>query len=307
MVVLYLGLIIAYGAVALANDAVFTGTVHRVLLGIIVASGLLHFYYDGFIWKVRDRSIKAGLDVEGGALSGDGNGDGRPRWMRHAVAWSLFIVPTGMLAATQTYTPHASKLDDYVNIRAAVPDDNRNRLKLASALFTSDRLEEAAAEYELAIGLKPDDSIGYVGLGKVRSEQQRWGKAILAYREAARLDPDNAPTQLRLGLALLSSGALADAQTALEAALELDPESYDATANLGALYQAQGATDRARSFYAAAIKIDPNAAAAYYNLAVLNEAEGDLRAATEQYRNALRVEPNATAAREDLRRLESQL
>ena len=34
-----------------------------VLTGVVAASGLLHFYYDGFIWKVRDRSTREHLGL----------------------------------------------------------------------------------------------------------------------------------------------------------------------------------------------------------------------------------------------------
>ena len=46
----------------------FFGTLglFAVLAGVIITSSLLHFYYDGFIWKLRDGSIKEGLDLRTG-------------------------------------------------------------------------------------------------------------------------------------------------------------------------------------------------------------------------------------------------
>ena len=36
-----------------------------VLIGIVTASALLHFYYDGFIWKVRETQTRTMLGIEG--------------------------------------------------------------------------------------------------------------------------------------------------------------------------------------------------------------------------------------------------
>ena len=55
LVGLYIGLVFAYGSHRLVQEDVEIDTVKRVLTGMVAASGLLHFYYDGFIWKVRER------------------------------------------------------------------------------------------------------------------------------------------------------------------------------------------------------------------------------------------------------------
>ena len=47
-------------------------TVKRALTGMVAASGLLHFYYDGFIWKVRERSTRESLGLSGGTSAADG-------------------------------------------------------------------------------------------------------------------------------------------------------------------------------------------------------------------------------------------
>ena len=56
LVGLYIGLVFAYGSLGYFKDSVEIETVKRVLTGVVAASGLLHFYYDGFIWKVRENS-----------------------------------------------------------------------------------------------------------------------------------------------------------------------------------------------------------------------------------------------------------
>src|SRR5438045_6540457 len=62
---LYVGLVFAYGSLSYFNAHVGMETVKRLLTGVVTASTLLHFYYDGFIWKVRERSTRQSLGLAG--------------------------------------------------------------------------------------------------------------------------------------------------------------------------------------------------------------------------------------------------
>src|SRR5882757_7064012 len=66
LVGLYVGLVFAYGSVSFINAHLGMDTVKRILTGVVTASTLLHFYYDGFIWKVRERSTRQSLGLAGG-------------------------------------------------------------------------------------------------------------------------------------------------------------------------------------------------------------------------------------------------
>src|SRR5437660_11154939 len=66
LVGLYVGLVLAYGSVSYINAHIGMDTIKRILTGVVTASTLLHFYYDGFIWKVRERSTRQSLGLAGG-------------------------------------------------------------------------------------------------------------------------------------------------------------------------------------------------------------------------------------------------
>src|SRR5207302_6309909 len=66
LVGLYVGLIFAYGALGYFKSSIGIETVKRMLTGVVTASALLHFYYDGFIWKVREKSTRQSLGIGGG-------------------------------------------------------------------------------------------------------------------------------------------------------------------------------------------------------------------------------------------------
>src|SRR5216117_3864834 len=63
---IYVGLIFAYGALGYFKSIVGTESIKRILTGVVTASALLHFYYDGFIWKVREKSTRQSLGISGG-------------------------------------------------------------------------------------------------------------------------------------------------------------------------------------------------------------------------------------------------
>src|SRR5262245_4572664 len=100
MVVLYVGLVLAYGSLHLVEKALPPDFPAKILGGILAASALLHFYYDGFIWKMRERSTRASLGIEGGRDL-ESRAGGIPAWLVHGGKWSVFfVVPVALLAAS---------------------------------------------------------------------------------------------------------------------------------------------------------------------------------------------------------------
>src|SRR5213593_2224130 len=97
LVGLYIGLVFAYGSLGFFKDHIDVDTVKRVLTGVVAASGLLHFYYDGFIWKVRERSTRESLGLTGGAAAVLSS-DFLPSWLLHGLKWvAVFVIPLAAL------------------------------------------------------------------------------------------------------------------------------------------------------------------------------------------------------------------
>ena len=59
----YIGLVFAYGSLGIFKEHVELETMKRILTGVVAASGLLHFYYVGFIWKFRERATRESLGL----------------------------------------------------------------------------------------------------------------------------------------------------------------------------------------------------------------------------------------------------
>src|SRR6516164_9418625 len=93
---LYIGLVFAYGSLGYFKETEIE-TIKRFLTGVIAASGMLHFYYDGFIWKVRERSTREHLGLADGGELSDQTAF-LPSWALHGLKWvAVFVIPLGAL------------------------------------------------------------------------------------------------------------------------------------------------------------------------------------------------------------------
>src|SRR5205814_10550981 len=123
---LYVGLIFAYGALGYFKSSVGTESVKTILTGVVTASALLHFYYDGFIWKVREKATRQSLGIGGGAANISTNSF-LPSWVLHGVKWvGVFVIPLGALCLGQVRTVR-SELERLAMIVADVPTSEIGR------------------------------------------------------------------------------------------------------------------------------------------------------------------------------------
>ncbi|MCO6454184.1 MAG: hypothetical protein J5I93_02610, partial [Pirellulaceae bacterium] len=91
---LYLAAIVAFGCIRYLGAEVQQPGFQKLLLAVLTTSTLLHFYYDGFIWKVREAETAANLDIDTSLA----------RWtrlrvpaVRHVGKWALFYGLLGLL------------------------------------------------------------------------------------------------------------------------------------------------------------------------------------------------------------------
>src|SRR5207245_9697493 len=90
-------LIFAYGALGYFKSSVGIDVVKRILTGVVTASALLHFYYDGFIWKVREKATRQSLGIGGGAADVSTKGF-LSSWALHGAKWAaVFVIPIGIV------------------------------------------------------------------------------------------------------------------------------------------------------------------------------------------------------------------
>ena len=84
---------LAYGGLSLSKSYVGIDAVKNILTGVVTASALLHFYYDGFIWKVREKSTRQSFGIAGGTADVSLGGF-LPGWALHGAKWvAIFVIP----------------------------------------------------------------------------------------------------------------------------------------------------------------------------------------------------------------------
>jgi Flp pilus assembly protein TadD/4-amino-4-deoxy-L-arabinose transferase-like glycosyltransferase len=205
---------------------------------------------------------------------------GRALWTAAAVAGAAIFCNWPMLSAT---------------LMRAVTDTN-----LAAALQTDGRLDEATAQYQRAIALRPDYVPAYNNLGTALRAKGRLDEAVAAYQRALALRPNFPEAHYNLANVLTDEGKAAEAVDHFRIALQSISGSPDVHNNLGIALMAQGKRDEAIAEFRAAVSADPASAKSHRNLAdALGSAQRPDEAIAE-FRRAVQLAPGDAAIHYDL-------
>lgn len=259
MVLLYLGLITAYGALAFAGQLVLDGTVQRIFYGILFTSTILHYYYDGFIWKVRESTNQAGLGLDqSGTIKR--SKDIRGKEFTHFLKCAPALLVLGLLFMTDLLDPSLTtkqkdgldslytnslmgkstlppgeaerswlygQFERVQNIASVIPDDPSAQLKAAIMLANFGRNAEAITLLEKLIAQHPDFYNGHMTLGGIRLYQGDSNKAVESFRLAlvdAKTPEERAFAHLKWGEVHLSRNDSVSAEANFKAAILEDPK-----------------------------------------------------------------------------------
>ena len=334
LVGLYIGLVFAYGSIGYLNHHIGIDTITRVLTGIVAASGLLHFYYDGFIWKVREKSTRQSLGLAGGTADVTLSGF-LPGWAVHGTKWAVaFVLPlmamwfgrvykappeaerTGLVAAdlpasARAHFNHGAVLqkfgrldesaDQYYAALRSDPNYVKVHINLAQLFVTQAKLEEAQKHYQRALQLEPHNGEVHSGYAYLLERLGRADEAEAEYENGIRLTPKSALLFYTYGAFLDKRGKLDGAITQYRRALGVDPHYVDAHAELATALFNKGDMQQSETHYLEAARLDPKRADVHSNLGSLLLREGKTSQAILQYEEALRIDPKLTEAAENLR------
>src|SRR5205823_5420464 len=268
LVGLYVGLVFAYGSVSFINAHIGMDTVKRILTGVVTASTLLHFYYDGFIWKVRERSTRQSLGLAGGTADVSLGGM-LPSWAWHGLKWvGVFVVPLGALWFWQTHLA-VPDVQRTAWVAADVPDGAKPHFDYGSALQKEGKLEQAIEEYKTAIQFNPKYAEAHMNLGATLSGQAKFDAAVPHMETALRLQPNNGDFHLMYANLLQRIGRNDDAAFHFEAGTRLKPNSADAHYSYAAFLVAVDKNDEYVSELRTVLRLKPN-----YPYAELRLADG---------------------------------
>ena len=263
MVLLYLGLITAYGAIGLLGPLVADGTISKLIYGVLFTSTILHYYYDGFIWKVREATNQASLGLSrvgsGSRLRPLAGGD----WS-HLLKWSPAIIVGGFVFATDLLDPPMTQArktalgEAYSNqllgnfippksaeerswlfeqfertqkIATSVPEDRYAQLRAAVMLANFGRNDEAVESLQQLVKKFPSFSEAYLALGGIHLYRGNPALASDCFQSAlnrATTDVERANANVKLGELYLRQNDRVMADSKFDKALQENPNLKEA-------------------------------------------------------------------------------
>ena len=290
MVGVYVGLVLAYGYAAGLSAYVDSILVSNVLISLVWTSTLLHFYFDGFIWKVRERETRSGLGLEGGRDRPQAASRLSPGTV-HALKWIPFLAAVGGLAGSQWWADDvhgdvASQLlrqqEQHENLVAITPDFAPAHQKLGELYERPETLAKARGELRTAIDLwRPGSTASTGSPGRARRLASAL-RRLIGPRPGA-----DADAWYRLGHVELARADSLAAVRAFRQAIDSNPRFVQAHFSLGVALQRRGDDDEAKLSFRRAVELDPGFAPARMGLGSLAERRGKFAEAVEEYGRAV--------------------
>jgi tetratricopeptide (TPR) repeat protein len=332
LVILYAGLVLAYGGINYGIPYVSDERLRQWLMAFVITSGSLHYYYDGFIWKVRERETRQFLNISPAASPGEmearllqdqaslGSSSSsffgrrlqsfRAAWtqgMTQAVYLSAAVVALGAL---ELWSPN-SELAMRQSLVLASPRAGESHFNLGEAYRKQGQLTEAATAFEEAARKMPAYALARSKRGLTLSAMGQDAEAISEFERAVALDPKLREAHYNLGVLLSRQGqqsrALAHLQMAFpqgdERALRMldaDPAAAEILNNLALGLAHAGNRANAMSLLQRAIAMNPKHTPVQLNLGNLYLLEGNLAKARSQFEVALQLDPANPMAHNNL-------
>jgi Flp pilus assembly protein TadD len=302
----YALLIILYGAVGVATsysdldlpEKMFGHGLVPWLLRLTVISALLHFYYDGFIWRMREPETRRGLTLE--TKSGAGTGAVLAHGWRHGWKWAFFFVPLAFLGWQQYRGLGPSQEDQIRSLPVTVPQSWAAHFMAGTYYKSLGRREEAEQHYRDVVRYNPGLAEGHFFLADLLYKKGDDDGALAEYRRAEELDSTNATVRMNLGFLYLRHDQPWLAEPQFRAAIPLEPENADLQFGLGSALLRLRRFEEAKPYFESTLRNIPDHSEAINSLGMIKDLTGDPAAAAEYYRQALAADSGNASARANL-------
>lgn len=293
---IYVGLCFAFGSFRFLEYGLADGPARNIVLAFLATSGLLHYYYDGFIWKIRETDTSQGL----GLSNARGSFFNVPA-LWHAGKWAIGLTPVLILTLLEINSP-ANVAQRSINLSLSLPGSHAAQVQAGEKLAAGDRLTESVLKYQRALELQPADHATRVRLAEVLHRRGRLNNALQECALVIQVQPDNIESRMLASRLLAESGNPAAAETQLRQVLSRDPDLAAARTNLGIILATVGRLDESVTEFARSLKLrsDPDT---HFNLANVLAQQGSREDARMHYQQALILRPDFAAADKALSRL----
>lgn len=295
MIFVYVGLVLGYGLFRFLPEAGISEPAQRLVLSLVAASTMLHFYFDGFIWKIREPETGRALGIRRSPAETPAPVAPAPAGLltAHAVRWAaLFFAPLAALFALESRAAAEPMLTRYENLTEIVPESAEFQHNLGFALRESGALEAAEERYREAIRLDPEYPRAHANLGVALLSQGEWERAARHLETAVRLDDGYAAAHHNLGFIEERVGARLAAERHYRRAIELDPALVEPRLGLARMLLAADNATEAEGVLRSALETAPGTPEAHRNLGLLLARRGETEPALRHLETALAAEPD---------------
>jgi Flp pilus assembly protein TadD len=308
MAFLYIALCLGFGTLTHAWHLFEDATWIRLAAAIVPGTAMLHYYLDGFIWRIREPETRAALGVDAGQAGQFEIASVRafhiPGPVRHALLWLLLIVPGAFLLVMESKGSDVRQpLYVYQDLVETFPNSPHAHFELGRVLQDMGQLREAKEHFDRSLSLSPNDYPTLTRLGALLADQGDLKGSRTMFEKALVIDSTNAEVQNNLGIVLDELGELPAARLHLERALEIDPEYALAHGNLGIVLGRIGELDGAVNHLERSLKIDPLQPSMHNSLGEVLLKSGRTGDARMHFEQALRLAPDFDKAQRNLDRI----
>ncbi|MEO6097857.1 MAG: tetratricopeptide repeat protein [Fibrobacteria bacterium] len=317
---LYALCIAAYGSVGLLTQDVLNTyenmETYRNLLyqagNVFTASALIHFYLDGFIWKIRDGKVRADLGLQPDAPTGLGPGlqaadsYGARRDARHWVLVAFFSVAIGCLGASEYFHWNGTREGSMsANLADLVPASGYANFMKASSLRSAGKADSAVIYYERSIRNDTNYKFAHLLIARLKADSDDADGAILHFEKAKAALPGDETVRADLAGLYLRTRQYekAEAEYRFLAAQAPDNPAYQYGLGWTFLQMKKGL--QAKPFLERTLELDPDQPKAWNYLGMVEQANGNADLARRYYLKSLALDSAYGHPRENLSALES--
>ena len=204
IVFFYVFLILAYGGIEAVARSTQNYFVYDLVKVLIATSAFLHYYYDGFIWKVHKKSNEnlvddemGDEDVDDSANRGIANWLSKIRSCRSGLAYLFetgkqvvyFGVPIVFLAWTDT-TYSLSDVEAKEYLTRLTPNVAKSHDDPGVAYSRKGLFDKGIASHQKAIAADSSFAQAYTHMGIAHSLKGNRQKAVELHLKAIKIDPE---------------------------------------------------------------------------------------------------------------------
>jgi hypothetical protein len=251
----------------LGAPGVAGSTLHQLGIGLLAASQLLHFYFDGFIWRLQAAENSTWMK------------SGEVKQTAHASRSLVWVVPLVAVLLFCGWIEGGTSLSDRERIVAlsdAVPQSILAQMQRAQLELSGDSARPALAGFSKVLQRLPDYDLALTGRQRALSLAARRG--LLADASAAECSLWRDAKLARLandqGVAHAKDGRIKRAESAWKTALCLASDLSEASFNLAAMMANTGRLKQAAELLSEGLVGDPENAQARRLLRQVRERLG---------------------------------